>query len=374
MVESFEEQIKGREHKVEKQKILQEITALLDNDPFNLRDELFARGLRYKPIAVTPEIIWDHSLSFIIGENPSHYSASVLMWNAEFKLRGEESLFLPADISPAKKENVSRLLSRAFDAGNALFRILTITNPYKVDALNHFKELKAAYPRRVEVDIDAERIGATNQILVGPDNVFHVINSDGKGMVQSIERHLTEAKMGQLAGKRVLLIGAGGAARGIAYEVAKGLGEQGVFSIANRTAEKAVKLAEELRSFFPSCAISGYPLEELLRLAGEHEVFVSSVTEGDLLQGVYAAFPRGALVVDANYGLKSVLAAGAKKAGRYDLHVKDGSGMVVEGYVIASQELGKLWGYTVPAGVYEKIGGMFSYIPKVASGQSAAER
>lgn len=357
--------------KPENVQAFREISGLLKNNPLKLSDKLFERGPAYKPDNLTAEAVAQEPVSFIIGEHPSEYSVSPLMWNAEYRLRGEEGLFLPADIPVANKGNLESLLTKAFQVGEKMFRVLTITNPYKVDALHFYQHLFESEPDRVEISEDAKKIGATNQILVGPDDVFHVINSDGRGMVRSIESFLQSASRGELPGKRVGLIGAGGAGRGIAYEIAKRLSgtEGGTLAIFNRTKEKALALAREFGQYFPDVAMGGHGLDELSNLIKNQEVIVSSITEGDPLldNNVYPALPRDTLMVDANYGANSVMGAHARAAGRDDLEVYDGAGMVVEGYTIPSRELAELWGYTVPDEIYKKIGAMFGYEPKLTS-------
>ncbi len=366
----------GAEHMIEKNKqervrAFREIEGLLKNNPLELSEKLFERGPAYKPAELAPEIVAQRPVSFIIGEHPSEYSVSPLMWNAEYRLRGAEGLFLPADIPWVEKQNLETLLSTAFSLGKKLFRVLTITNPYKVDALNYYQRLAESQPERITVSDDAMRIGATNQILVGPDDVFHVINSDGRGMVRSVESFLRDEARGNLLGKRVGLVGAGGAARGIAYEVLKRLSGApgGTLSIFNRTKEKALSLAGEFGKYFPDTPLKGHGLEDLVGFAKEQDVIVSSITEGDpfLANNGYAALSSNTLMVDANYGTNSVMEAHARAAGRNDLKIRDGAGMVVEGYIIPSRELAHLWGYAVPEEIYQKIGKLFGYEPMAAS-------
>ncbi|HVB20077.1 MAG TPA: hypothetical protein VNF51_02205 [Candidatus Paceibacterota bacterium] len=306
--------------------------------------------------------------SVIIGEHPSAYAVSPRMWNKEIELRGVEGHFFPIDIPFERKDDLTVLLNVAFAAGPEYFRVLTITNPYKIHALEYFRAQAKKFPGRVVISADAERIGATNQILIGPDSIFNVINSDGQGMVNAIQTYFVEMGGKNLADKRIGIIGAGGAARGIIYELMKLTGTgKGSIALFNRTVEKAEALILEFKRFFSGAKITVHPLADLPRLATGHDVLVSSITDGDPLfeHNVYRTLIPGTLIVDANYGEKSVLEKHADtQASDKDLAVRDGSGMVVEGYIIPSQALAKLWGYEVPFTVYEEIGALFNYKPR----------
>src|SRR5690606_6009793 len=87
-----------------------------------------------------------------------------------------------------------------------------------------------------EVDEDARRIGAVNTVVL-KDGRLIGYNTDGIGYVRSLK----EETGCTVAGRRVLLLGAGGAARGVAFALAKE-GPAHIV-IANRTAEKAAALA-----------------------------------------------------------------------------------------------------------------------------------
>lgn len=348
-------------------KISDQISRLAENDILHLRESIFALGPEYRP-TLDVERINHEPLSFIVGEHPSEYSVSPLMWNAEYKLRSAPGIFLPIDILSEKAGGLEELLDVAFAAGAKNFRVLTITNPYKIRALEYFRIQAKRFPGRVVISPDAERIGATNQILVGPDSVFHVINSDGQGMLNAIETYLADMGVGNLEDKKIGVIGAGGAARGIVYGLVKRTSKgRGRVTLFNRTVGKAIELACEFTEFFPTAKIAVHPLDDLARVAVGLDVLVSSITEGDPLldHSIYGLLPSNTLIVDANYGEKSVLADNAKKqAPGSNLTVRDGRGMVVEGYIIPSRVLATLWGYEVPSSVYEKIGTLFGYKPR----------
>ncbi len=112
----------------------------------------------------------------------------------------------------------------AFRAGGG--RGLNVTVPFKLQA---FAYAQRRSPR-------AQAAGAVNTLAFGPDGAFGD-NTDGVGMVRDIVERLGFG----LWGSRVLLAGAGGAARGVLLPLL----ESGVASvlIANRTVDRAAELA-----------------------------------------------------------------------------------------------------------------------------------
>ena len=112
---------------------------------------------------------------------------------------------------------------RAFRAGGG--RGLNITVPFKQDAWVFAEVLSAR----------AERAGAVNTLSFGPAGV-RGDNTDGPGLVRDLKINHGFS----LAGKRILLLGAGGAARGVLQPLL--LERPAHLVIANRTANKALAL------------------------------------------------------------------------------------------------------------------------------------
>ncbi|MBI4996491.1 MAG: shikimate dehydrogenase [Rhodocyclales bacterium] len=141
-------------------------------------------------------------------------------------------------------------------------------------------------------------------------------NTDGAGLVRDLKANLGVA----IAGRRVLLLGAGGAARGVILPLLTERPAELV--IANRTADKALALARA----FPDCRACG-----LDDLAGREFDLVINATSAGLTGGVpprlTIAWAAGAFAYDMMYGRDSdflcqAAAAGARSA--------DGLGMLVE--------------------------------------------
>lgn len=117
---------------------------------------------------------------------------------------------------------------------------LNITVPFKNEAWEYADERSAR----------AESAGAVNTLKFEAGEVYGD-NTDGVGLVRDLRDNHAIA----IAGRRVLLLGAGGAAQGVLQPL---LEEQPArLFIANRTAARAVELADKFASLAPSGAESG---------------------------------------------------------------------------------------------------------------------
>ena len=194
-------------------------------------------------------------------------------------------------------------------------RGLNVTLPFKLQAL-------AAADEASE---DARLAGAANALRLDPGGRIEAQNFDGIGLVRDIEHNLGLP----LAGKRVLLLGAGGATRGALLPLARA----GVarIAIANRTPAKAEALARELAPRMGAVALVGGPLSEVAG-SGAFDLVINATSaslSGETPAVPASAFAPGALAYDMVYGkgltpfLKLAQAAGVAQ-------VADGVGMLVE--------------------------------------------
>lgn len=166
----------------------------------------------------------------------------------------------------------------------------------------------------------AERAGAVNTLVFDADGV-HGDNTDGAGLV----RDLTVNNNVSLAGRRVLVLGAGGAVRGVLPSLlAEGPAE---VVIANRTVERAAGLAEDFGDL-GTVAACGFEA-----LAGERfDVVINGTSAG--LSGEMPALPNdllntGAACYDMAYGREpTVFVRWAETHGAQT--ALDGLGMLVE--------------------------------------------
>ncbi|MFN0038053.1 MAG: shikimate dehydrogenase [Burkholderiales bacterium] len=151
-------------------------------------------------------------------------------------------------------------------------------------------------------------------------------NTDGPGLVRDIVHN----RQVGIAGKRVLLLGAGGAARGVLMPLIE---QQPILlAIANRTVEKAMTLAEMFRHQ-PAAAASVLAAHRFEELAGHHFDVVINATSSSL-QGETPNLPdgifaEGALAYDMMYGkgVTPFLALAGKQGAA---NLADGLGMLVE--------------------------------------------
>jgi len=151
------------------------------------------------------------------------------------------------------------------------------------------------------------------------DNTIFGDNTDGTGLVNDLVRNLGRA----VAGARVLLLGAGGAARGVIAPLLEQQPAQLV--LANRKLGKAQLLAEGFRGAIEASAYAG--------LAGRQFDIVVNATSASLTGALpplpRGAFARGALAYDMMYGKgETPFLALARAEGAAML--ADGLGMLVE--------------------------------------------
>lgn len=162
----------------------------------------------------------------------------------------------------------------------------------------------------------ARAAGAANTLRFDGEGETYGDNTDGVGLVTDLEKNLGFA----IAGKRVLIAGAGGAARGVVGPLAAA--GAAALAIANRNAARARALAAR----FPPARGGGY--EEF---AGERfDLVVNATSTGftgampPLPEGVFAP---GALAYEMAYGRDTAFLAAARAAGA---RTADGLGMLVE--------------------------------------------
>lgn len=157
---------------------------------------------------------------------PIKNSKSPLMHTAGFKALGIENQFvyLPSEVKP---ENLKTAVEAIRDLG---VRGVSVTMPHKQTVIKYIDVL----------DEDAEEIGAVNTI-VNEEGSLTGYNTDWIGAITALEKRTG------LEGKKVAVIGAGGAARAVVF----GLNKKGAkVKIFNRSIQKAEELTKELGGKF----------------------------------------------------------------------------------------------------------------------------
>ncbi len=189
----------------------------------------------------------------VIGDPISH-SLSPSLHNPAFAALGIDAVYVTFRVSPSSLEDALRGLLALNVQG------INVTVPHKSEVFQYVDE----------VTDTARRIGAINTLR---NDSGHWIgeNTDATGFIRSLE------PLGlSLPGSSVGMLGAGGAAKGVAV----GLLEAGVsrLFISNRSYDRATVLAELLKASFGQQSVSAVSLEELEKK--ELNLLVNTTTVG----------------------------------------------------------------------------------------------
>ncbi len=191
------------------------------------------------------------------------------------------------------------------------YKGFNITLPFKENAYHLANDLSER----------AKLAGAVNTLMVQSDDRWLGDNTDGIGLLRDLQQNLHIA----LKQQRILVLGAGGAARGIIPVLLTA--QPDCLVIANRTAERAQSLA---KSFAQLGNVKACTLSEILNEAFD---LVINATSSNLLGGV-AELPNVQFTAkggcyDLSYGLHDnpFLTWGQKQGAQW---TRDGLGMLVE--------------------------------------------
>lgn len=133
----------------------------------------------------------------LIGD-PIEQSISQWTHNAFFRALDWNAVYVKMLVRKEELGNFFELIKQL------PFRGLSVTIPHKEHVMEYVDD----------VEETAQQIGAVNTLLIDGDGI-RGINTDGIGALNPIERHM------KVLGKRLILLGAGGSAKAIAYEAAK---------------------------------------------------------------------------------------------------------------------------------------------------------
>lgn len=194
----------------------------------------------------------------VLGDPVAH-SLSPKMQNAALEKSGLEMRYARFEIAPSDLPGGLELLPGLGFVG------VNLTVPHKIAALVLVDE----------TDETARQVGAINTIKVERGKL-RGFNTDGKGFARAIREEFSV----DLRDLRVLVFGAGGAARAIALECAKQNCERLV--IANRDPQKANQLVESLRGLFAGPKVLG-PVPRLQSIAADEAALRFQIANTDLL-------------------------------------------------------------------------------------------
>ena len=173
----------------------------------------------------------------IIG-NPVGHSFSPAMFNAAFKAMKMNYVYVPFKV---EKKDLKAAITGAKSLG---IKGLNVTIPHKQNVINELDKF----------DIMANLIGAVNTIDFA-DGVSKGYNTDCVGAVRAIK------EVSGLKDKNVVIVGAGGAARAIAFQIAM----EGVnnLNIINRSAKKAESLIYDIKTLLSADFSNNSKLDDI---------------------------------------------------------------------------------------------------------------
>lgn len=171
---------------------------------------------------------------FVMLAHPVGHAKSPGIFNEIFEEKGLDSLMVPLSCRPEDFETFWAGLSAAENVRGAIISV-----PYKAAV---FEKCTGGHDRAV-------RVRSANSVRRNPDGSWYADNFDGVGFIDALK-----AAGHQIAGKRVLQVGAGGAGASLAYCLA----EAGAVEIrlSDVDAARATTLAELVGKAFPNCRIA----------------------------------------------------------------------------------------------------------------------
>ncbi|MFC5405180.1 shikimate dehydrogenase [Cohnella soli] len=195
-----------------------------------------------------------HTILYGVIGDPVRHSKSPVMLNRAFRETGLNGAYAAFHVKPEE-------LGQAIAGVRALgFRGLNVTIPHKVEVMAHLDEISEG----------ARAIGAVNTIVNDGGRLIGY-NTDGIGYVRSLK----EEAEPNLSGKTIVVLGAGGASRGILWALAHE--QPAAILLANRTEERAVELAS---AFSTDYRISAIPWSRLQAACAEADVVINTTSVG----------------------------------------------------------------------------------------------
>ena len=242
----------------------------------------------------------------VIG-NPIEHSKSPVIHHAFAQLTHQdiqyERVLAPLDDFA---HTVHGLIAQGFKGAN-------VTVPFKLEAF-------AMANRLTERAQDA---GAVNTLIFDAQGIIGD-NTEGIGLVRDITKNIGVS----FSGKRVLLIGAGGASEGVLHPILAAQPE--LLIITNRTLDKALNMVKrvEARGELLYVSVSAYAFDDLH--GQQFDIVINATSAGlsdsqlPLPSGIFAS---NALAYDMMYGRITPFMTFAKQQGAI---VFDGLGMLIE--------------------------------------------
>ena len=213
----------------------------------------------------------------VIGD-PIAQSKSPEMHNAWYEEANVDATYIPIHVKPEQLQQAVESMKLLGATG------WNVTIPHKQTIIPYLDEL----------DELAEKMGAVNTVVRTVDGKLKGYNTDGPGFVKSLEEVIGTSRRDE----PILLIGAGGAARGIAFALQ--LAGYSNITIANRTVEKAQQIVNELSIGH------AFTMQQAEQQLNEFKIFIQTTPAG-MTTGNFSLpfslekFPEGAIAADIVY-------------------------------------------------------------------------
>lgn len=243
----------------------------------------------------------------VIG-NPVEHSKSPLIHQA-FALQTGQDIEYSKILAPL--EGFAQTLAAMRDAG---FKGANVTVPFKLEAFKLVDQLTER----------AHDAGAANTLVFNAGGIYGD-NTDGVGLVRDIQQNLSI----NIHGKKVLLIGAGGAAEGVLHPILEQHPQ--LLVISNRTLDKALTMVKKVeeQGDFRFVSVNAYAFHDLP--GHSFDIVINATSTGLSDAGLPLPpeiFAEGSLAYDMMYGRVTPFMAFARNHGARQ--VSDGLGMLVE--------------------------------------------
>ncbi|WP_457644396.1 shikimate dehydrogenase [Persephonella sp.] len=226
---------------------------------------------------------------------PVEHSKSPVFQNAAFSHLGINAVYLPFSVKPEDLKNAVEGIKALSIKG------VNVTVPHKEEVLKYVDELSE----------EVRFIGASNTIK-NIDGYLIAYNTDAYGFIQGLKELIDD-----ISGKKVLVIGAGGASRAVVY----GLVKEGVdkIYISNRTPKRAEEIIKDFSklSRFTEQILESLPLSNIEKVLKNVDIIVNTTSVGlrdeDRPLFDYSKIEKRHIVVDIIYRKTPLLEAAEEK-------------------------------------------------------------
>lgn len=244
---------------------------------------------------------------------PIAHSVSPQMHNAALNLMGQTHLpflswrYFKFEVRP---ERLAEVLPHFWE--NGVYGI-NLTIPHKVLAVDLVKKIDPA----------AAQMGAVNTLRRLPDGGYEGFNTDGYGLQEALRRDLKT----EIRGQRVVILGAGGAARAaVVQSLLSGAAE---VYVGNRSADRLQELLDAISGVPGADRVRAFGLDALPSFSGP-VVLVNATSLGlkpeDPPPMDLGFLPGGSCVYDMTYGCENAL---QRQAQQFGFPYADGLSMLV---------------------------------------------